>query len=60
MAAGSNKKSVHRLIAKLDDDHRERVVFVLGEEKRPTQKQLKRRRQIITKLRQLGYYKKKW
>jgi len=56
MATGSNKKT-HRLVERLDADHRERVVFVLGEEeKKPTQKQLKQRREIIVQLRQLGFF----
>jgi hypothetical protein len=42
-------------VERLDADHRDRVVFVLGEKDRPTQKQLKQRREIIVKLRQLAF-----
>ena len=42
-------------VERLDADHRDRVVFVLGEKDRPTQKQLKQRQEIIVKLRQLAF-----
>ena len=52
-------KRIHLLVERLDADHRERIVFVLSGEP-TTQKRFKQRLWIITRLRQLGYYKKKW
>jgi hypothetical protein len=52
----SIKASTRRLIERLDADHRDRVVFVLGEKERPTQKPLKQRREIVVQLRPLGFF----
>ena len=44
-------------VERLDADHRDRVAFVLREkEKKLTQKQLKQRREIIVRLRPLGFF----
>ena len=48
----------HRLVARLDAEHREQVVFVLGG--RPTQDtEFRRRMWFIVQLRKLGYFKKR-
>ena len=51
-------KANHRLVARLDADHRERVVFVL--DGRPTRDtEFRRRMWIVVQLRKLGYFKKR-
>lgn len=52
----NGRRSTHRLVELLDADHRERVVAVLEELAKPTQRQLKRRVAIITQLDHLGYF----
>jgi hypothetical protein len=39
----TREKANHRLVARLDADHRERVMFVLGEERPTTQKAFRQR-----------------
>ena len=56
----TRKKVNHRLVARLDADHRERVAFVLEDGGHPTRDtEFRRRMWIIVQLRKLGYFKKR-